>query len=78
MHADICDPDDAPALLRFQNILRELGAQPGVEVPVSGLQMLFVTIGAEHITVFMDSLSVDIAGPPQLVQSIVGKMKEAI
>jgi hypothetical protein len=77
MHADICEPTDNAALARFKRVLHALGAEVVGDYDSSlGVRLLHVRIGNEVLHIFADNWSVDIEGPPALVQQIMSLMKE--
>jgi hypothetical protein len=76
MRADICEPTDTAALACFKRALQVLGAELVGDYGSSfDVQLLEVRIGDEFLQVFADSWSVDIEGPPQLVERIVAEIK---
>jgi hypothetical protein len=78
MRADICQPSDSEAIARFQAALRLSGAVL-VEQHQSalGVDLYLYQIGVDKLTVFSDSWSIDIEGPPELVEQIVATSRIA-
>jgi hypothetical protein len=78
VRADICEPTDAGALVRFRQVLHSLGAELVGDFGSSlDVTLLEVRVGAEVLHVFADTWSVDIEGPPSLVQRIAAMMADS-
>jgi hypothetical protein len=77
MRADICDSSDTATLLRLKRTLQELDADVigDFDSPL-GVRLYEVRVGADVLHVFADDWSIDIDGPPALVERIVAAVKE--
>ena len=71
MRADICDSDDEIAVERFKSTLAQLGAKQEGKSWGLGVDVLDLKIGDSVLTVFSDEWSIDIEGPPELVQKVL-------
>jgi hypothetical protein len=77
MRANICEPADAPALARFRLVLQSLVAELLTEFGSSlDVQLLEVRIGGQMLHIFADAWSVEIEGPPALVEPIAAMMAD--
>lgn len=71
MRADICGSDDEIAVERFKSTLAQLGAKREGKSWGLGVDVLDLKIGDSVLTVFSDEWSIDIEGPPELVQKVL-------
>ena len=71
MRADVCDPKDNAALLRFFAALRKLGASPPEKAWGPGVHVYHVKIGGEPLTLISNNWSVDIDGPNTVVERVL-------
>jgi len=77
LRADICEPQDTDALANFRRVLHSLGAEFVRDFgSPHDVQVVELHIGGELLRVFSDSSSVDIEGPPELVQRVTAGMAE--
>jgi hypothetical protein len=77
MRADICDPSDENAVERFRRAVSRLGAQLGDKEWGIGVDITRLQIGDQELTVFCDAWSLDIEGPDDLVQKLLGEFRQA-
>ncbi|HOF89326.1 MAG TPA: hypothetical protein PLZ36_14670 [Armatimonadota bacterium] len=76
MHADICDPDDMDTLQRFHRTLQRLGARrEESHESATGVIVTRFRVADQHLTVFQDAWSVDIAGAEALVHQVIAEMR---
>jgi hypothetical protein len=71
MHANICDPDDKGTVVRFRNALDSLGALLLDHEWVADVDLWRFRIGSGVLRVFVDTWSVDIDGPDELVEKVL-------
>jgi hypothetical protein len=77
MRADICDPEDTDRLAHFRAILRAIKAELIEHHDSSlGVDLWEFRIGDATLNVFADPWSVDIEGPPTIVQRIIEQMTQ--
>jgi hypothetical protein len=76
MRAEIRQPQDAPTVARFRAVLASLGAKPVGHEWAVGVDHWRYRVGGDMLSVFSDAWSVDIEGPPELVQRIVAALQE--
>jgi hypothetical protein len=76
MRADICEPRDTVAIARFKAVLETVGAELLDHAWAVGVDHWRYRVGADLLSVFADAWSVDIEGPPELVQRVVAAVQE--
>jgi hypothetical protein len=78
MRADICDSDDDAAVERFRNALRRIGAELSEKGWALGVDVYRVSIDGEELTIFSDAWSIDIEGPPHVVERVLRELQPRV
>jgi hypothetical protein len=77
MYADICSAQDRVTKERFENVLRSMGAvRIDARSSYLGVDLYQFQIGRDVLTVFEDAWSIDVEGPPDVVQRVLSAMRE--
>jgi hypothetical protein len=76
MRADICDPNDKSAVEQFLNVLKSINAERLDHIQSCvGVDLFKYRIGTDILYVFVDSWSLDIEAPDELVDRILKMLK---
>ncbi len=71
MRADICDPSDKTAVVRFRESLKRLGTTLENKDWALGTDIYDIIIGGNNLRVWSDEWSIDVEGPEPVVRQVL-------